>query len=250
MGDHGVATYNGTGKWKNPRLIFQGFEYALVKNTTNCTYYKCHKSKCSGRLNKRGEICTTTRGHNQCRPMPNLQSEAVAANVNNGDDDIDQDMDDPAPPPLDEFQDTSSSPRHKLNRLRVPPIDLEQNLQLSSEESQQNSGETSLEESQTEAETTEEEVGVGPKQNRTGFKKCTFTPPLVWGLNRGLKPIEILGSSNYSGAIKFLVKWQGSNQLDLVLAEEMNERFPDVVIAFYEKRLGWDKPITKPKTTT
>jgi len=251
MQEHGVATFNGLGKWKNPRLLYQGFEYALVKNTTNVTYYKCVKGKCSGRLNKRGEICTNTRGHNLCRPMPNLQSEAerIARNMNqsrsNPDNDTDQeDMDDPEPPPLDEMEDTSSSPRHKLNRLRVPPVHTEQVLELSTQESQQTSADTSLEESQT----TDDEVPP-PRENRTGFKKRTFTPPLVWGFDRGLRAKEIVGSSNYRGPIKFLVRWEGCNQMDLVSAQEMNERFPEVVIAFYEKRLGWNKP-PKPRTST
>ena len=59
------------------------------------------------------------------------------------------------------------------------------------------------------------------------------------GFERGREAEEILGATDASGALLFLIKWKDTDDADLVKAKEANEKCPQVVIAFYEKRLKW-----------
>lgn len=63
--------------------------------------------------------------------------------------------------------------------------------------------------------------------------------PVRNGFELGLKPMKILGASDASGELMFLMKWDNHDRAELVRAKEANVRCPQMVIAFYEQRLTW-----------
>lgn len=62
------------------------------------------------------------------------------------------------------------------------------------------------------------------------------------GFEKGLKPERIIGATDTSGELMFLMKWMGTDEADLVRSKDARQKCPQLIIEFYEKHLTWNSP--------
>ncbi|KAF7268198.1 hypothetical protein GWI33_018660 [Rhynchophorus ferrugineus] len=59
------------------------------------------------------------------------------------------------------------------------------------------------------------------------------------GFDRGLEPDKIVGATDASGELMFLMMWKNCKEADLVPANQVNVRCPEIVINYYENKKIW-----------
>ncbi|XP_066256798.1 chromobox protein homolog 1-like [Euwallacea similis] len=59
------------------------------------------------------------------------------------------------------------------------------------------------------------------------------------GFDRGLEPTKIVGATDASGELLFLMMWKNCKEADLVPASQVNLRCPEIAINYYESRKMW-----------
>ncbi|KAI8046797.1 chromobox protein homolog 3 [Drosophila gunungcola] len=65
------------------------------------------------------------------------------------------------------------------------------------------------------------------------------------GYERGLELAEIVGATDVTGDIKYLVRWQFCDEFDLVPSSQLSEKDPQMLIAYYQKMAPYTRHIAR-----
>ncbi|EEZ98856.1 uncharacterized protein LOC661786 [Tribolium castaneum] len=79
-----------------------------------------------------------------------------------------------------------------------------------------------------------------PEENEKDSKRKNITEDnRARGFERGLEPERIVGATDASGELMFLMMWKNCKEADLVPASQVSVRCPEVVINYYENKELW-----------
>lgn len=87
------------------------------------------------------------------------------------------------------------------------------------------------------------------EESRAKTKKKSDKKPKVEeiekprGYDRGLAIEEIVGATDVSGTVSYLIKWQFCEEFDLVPGELVKEKNPEFIIDFYQRRSPFQRVI-------
>lgn len=59
------------------------------------------------------------------------------------------------------------------------------------------------------------------------------------GFDRGFEPDKIVGATDATGELMFLMMWKNCKEADLVPARQANVKCPEVVLKYYESKKPW-----------
>ena len=82
-------------------------------------------------------------------------------------------------------------------------------------------------------------MGAGQAPNNRQTATVVPSGENLIGFDRGLKPEKILGATDATGKLYYLIKWQNSDRCDLVHNQECHQNCPSLVIKYLEDRLTW-----------
>ncbi|XP_050298248.1 chromobox protein homolog 1-like [Anthonomus grandis grandis] len=77
------------------------------------------------------------------------------------------------------------------------------------------------------------------RENEEKIKKNMTEDNRARGFDRGLEPLKIIGATDASGELMFLMLWKNCKEADLVPASQVNVRCPSIAISYYENKAMW-----------
>ncbi|XP_074595679.1 chromobox protein homolog 5-like [Brevipalpus obovatus] len=77
------------------------------------------------------------------------------------------------------------------------------------------------------------------ESSETDFSDPDNDPDGLTGFERGLMPKGIEGVGIVDGKLMFLINWHGCRFTDILTAEEVRERCPQLVIDYYQNKIVW-----------
>lgn len=59
---------------------------------------------------------------------------------------------------------------------------------------------------------------------------------------RDMQPEKIIGAVRNDDELSYVIKWQDTSTVEVINAEDVKNRWPELIIEYYEERLINEKP--------